>query len=250
MRDINTIHDLPLSLVKDCPSIQETARSPQYPQKRTTLHFRPGDDEEPSLMGCLGSKEHRKLLEQKKQQPDVTKTDSKVNDFMARLTLRAAAKEIDLNVEKPAKPDRPLIPAGFSLDQLHTVLRPDRSNNKQKQIKSSSVGFEEKSKNFQESPNIRYRPEHRTRYPPTSNQNVSFSSSYEFDNSARQYPHKSPVQRSTEQHKASQNSTSGQSSNSDEQRGRNSTRPTLGRIRSGSYVLNNPKTIDHMDEQW
>lgn len=126
-RDADVNQKPTLSRVKDCPPVPEIA----------SLHFIPGDDFEPSLMACVGSTKHRKLLEKNKQ-PDVVKTNPMVRDYLDRLKKKSEIdkkqpKQFDHIANQPRRPQEPNLPTSSSKSNSTEVDRkqPHRSSLKQ-----------------------------------------------------------------------------------------------------------------------
>lgn len=93
-------------------------------QSTHTSHFKPGDDAEPNLMGCAGSKLARRILEETKHHNVLNTGPPCINDFLSRVD--AKIKEMLPKENRELEPI--MIPAGFSLDQLHTVTRRHKQN--------------------------------------------------------------------------------------------------------------------------
>lgn len=119
-----------LHQVKDCTTVPEIAAAFDYSRSRQTFHFRPGDDDEPGLMGCAGSRERREMLEKGKQ-PDVVKTNP-IQDYLMKLSNRSQVG----NQPKPLKSEPRMVPAGYCLNLLHTVTKNTRSDDQSRNFEN------------------------------------------------------------------------------------------------------------------
>lgn len=155
----------------------ENASAFQYSRSRQPYHCKPGDDAEPSLMACAGSRAQRRKMLEKNKQPDVVQSNPLILDYLARCNTRNAIGS--KNTAKPLKREPPMVPAGFSLDQLHTVVKTSRPDDKKRNYESNTLtkAHETNISNtlnyIHRSPKQFERHANRSREPPALNTSTS-----------------------------------------------------------------------------